>query len=117
MRFPPSTLVCQPLWSLFRSCLFDYIFELSQVHSPCYIQQTLPQSRAPGPPALTIFWPHFTTFSELLSCVLDVLVGIEQYIVSCSLDFGTDVDFYNDLQLLQNGAFLARGESYAHLCV
>lgn len=107
MRFSPSTLAGQLVLSLLGSCLFDSIFEFSWVHSPCSIQQrVVSHGRSPGLPTLTVFG---------FRVILDVLVGVGQHIVSCSLGFGTDVDFCNGLRFLQKEASLARGESYPHL--
>ena len=58
---------------------------------------------------LQSFGPSFMTFLALQSCVLDGLVGVEQHIVSCSLDFGAEVDFCDDLHLLLKRSVCGKG--------
>lgn len=107
MKFPPSRLACQLIWSLWSSCAGNRIVEISWVCYPCHIQKTPSSTRHPSPLALTLF-PVPLLQSSLLNyrCINRLVFSIFRPVVNLCSSL-----------LFKKKASLMKGENYIYLWV
>lgn len=87
VRFPPSTLACQPLLPFFKSWLGNQVVKISCVQFPTYIEYAVSADTLIYwlPVCLAPFWAPFCVH-ELLVAMLTYQLGLGAQ-VSCSLRF------------------------------
>lgn len=97
MKFPPSRLACQLIWSLWSSCAGNRIVEISWVCYPCHMQKIPSSSRHPSTLAL-IFFPVPLLQSSLLNyrCISWLLFSIFRPVVDLFSFLFKKKSFFNE---------------------